>query len=59
MVDGGIITTTPTKDMVRTTVYKEQKGYDNSWWTLCKDGISRKETYAILGFPGAYKGYNR
>ena len=59
MVDGGIITATPTKDMVRTTVYKEQKGYDNSWWTLCKDGISRKETYAILGFPDAYKGYER
>lgn len=59
MVDGGIITATPTKDMVRTTVYKEQKGYDNSWWTLCKDGISRKETYAILGFPGAYTGYER
>lgn len=59
MVDGGIITATPTKDMVRTTVYKEQKGYDNSWWTLCKDGLSYKDSYAVLGFPGAWKGYDR
>lgn len=59
MVDGGIIRANPTNDMVRTTVYKEQKGYDNSWWTLCKDGIEYKMSYDIIGFGAAYTGYER
>lgn len=60
MVDGGIIRANPTNDMVRTTVYKEQKGYDNSWWALCKqpfEGYSQKwvtecfeQEYGITGY---------
>lgn len=62
MVDGGIISGTITNDMVRTTVYDEQEGYDNSWWTLCTapdDYLGAKSRYLLWDCEDKFTGYTR
>lgn len=59
MVNDGIMTISRKHTMVRTTVGTEQKGFDNSWWQLCKDGLSCEDWYEIWGLKYAYTGYLR
>ena len=61
MVNDGIMTISRKHTMVRTTVGTEQKGFDNSWWELCKDGYSYEYSYEIMGdlLKYAYTGYAR
>lgn len=59
MVNDGIMTISRKHTMVRTTVGTEQKGFDNSWWQLCKDGLSYEGMYEVWGLKYAYTGYAR
>lgn len=59
MVNDGIMTISRKHTMVRTTVGTEQKGFDNSWWKLCKDGLSYEDWYEIHGWKYLYTGYAR
>lgn len=61
MVNDGIMTISRKHTMVRTIVGTEQKGFDNSWWQLCKDGYSYEYSYEIMGdlLKYAYTGYAR
>lgn len=56
MVNDGIMTISRKHTMVRTTVGTEQKGFDNSWWQLCKDGYSMEYLYEVTGVKYAYPG---
>ena len=56
MVNDGIMTISRKHTMVRTIVGTEQKGFDNSWWQLCKDGYSMEYLYEVIGVKYAYQG---
>lgn len=56
MVNDGIMTISRKHTMVRTTEGTEQKGFDNSWWELCKDGYSMEYLYEVTGVKYAYEG---
>lgn len=56
MVNDGIMTISRKHTMVRTTVGTEQKGFDNSWWKLCKDGLSFEGMYELLDIKDSYPG---
>ena len=56
MVNDGIMTISRKHTMIRTTVGTEQKGFDNSWWKLCKDGYSLEHKFEVTGVKYAYEG---